>query len=237
MSHLISSFYTFLLLLHFVPAATALEPLSDLTTIMLDQKTHFTGTDQTVIPVDQGIYLVQPGEEKSLILKRREGQEYRLQAHSTEHDEELKHSVALFHALNEDRYSLALLLPDGKSLEAVGSLSGVQSRALPFFGKPHGYSKKHRKSIKTFAKQLVRNPKWHKVKGSWERLIRAFKKQNVLNNSTDINKLIMFVMREATLEAQRDLRHVLKKKNQIISAVLKMQQRMHSTATSIIRNI
>ncbi len=237
MSHLISSFYTFLLLLYFVPAATALEPLSDLTTIMLDQKTHFTGTDQTVIPVNPGIYLVQPGEGNSLILKPEEGQLVTIQAHPTEHDEELQHSVALFHALDEDRYSLALLQPEGKSLEAVGSLSGVQSRALPFFGKSRGYSKKQRKTIKAFAKQLIRNPSWSKVKQHWEALIRSFKRQNILKGPPDIQAVIFAVFREATLEMQRDLRATLKKKNQIISAVMKMQKAMYSSAMSIIRNL
>jgi hypothetical protein len=55
-----------------------------------------------------------------------------VQAMPTEHEETLSAPLALSIPYKEDEHHIVLLMPDGKALDAVGTYSGVRSRAAPF---------------------------------------------------------------------------------------------------------
>ncbi|TFG61210.1 MAG: hypothetical protein E4H32_07645, partial [Nitrospirales bacterium] len=101
--------------------------------VEIDRETHFltpTGEDVVVFP---GAYLVQ-AEKDGLRLIAEEGtssESVMIEATSTTHEQTLAGPTAVTLSDKEDENIVALLMPDGKSLEATGSHSGVLSRAAP----------------------------------------------------------------------------------------------------------
>jgi hypothetical protein len=97
--------------------------------VTLDRSIHLlTPTGDDVI-VEPGTYEVEaaapwlkliPGERRDAVL---------VQSQPTKHDETIETPVALSIAIAEDQHHLVLLLPGGRALDAVGSYSGVRSRA------------------------------------------------------------------------------------------------------------
>ena len=99
----------------------------------LDKPVHFTGLDDSDIVVPPGLYKVTPSEESRLTLTpigETEGAgSVTIVATATEFGEPLGGSLALSIPYKEDEHHLMLLLPDGKARDAVGSYSGVRTRA------------------------------------------------------------------------------------------------------------
>jgi len=101
------------------------------TTITLDQKVHFTNAEGSDVVLDPGDYEVAAADDW-LRVTPSEGQTVDallLEAQTATHEESLTAPLALS-ADGElpDTHHLALLLPGGKRLEAIGSYSGLRSR-------------------------------------------------------------------------------------------------------------
>jgi len=101
------------------------------TTVMLDQPVHFTTAEGSDVVLDAGSYVVEAVEDW-LRVTPSEGQAVDallLEAQSAGHEESLTAPLALSAEGDQpDTYHLALLLPGGKRLEAIGTYSGIRSR-------------------------------------------------------------------------------------------------------------
>lgn len=101
--------------------------------VQIDRDTHFltpAGEDVVVFP---GAYLVK-AEQEGLRLIAEEGagsESMVIEATTQTHEQKLSAPTALSVSEQDDEQVVMLLLPDGKSWEAMGSHSGVISRAAP----------------------------------------------------------------------------------------------------------
>ncbi len=99
--------------------------------IHLDQSLHFGASDEQFVVVPSGAYLVEPitqGEPR-LVFWHEHGT-VTLQATRTTHDQRVKTPEAYLirEEANEDMHHVVVFLPDGIALEAISSVSGVQTR-------------------------------------------------------------------------------------------------------------
>ncbi len=101
------------------------------TSITLDQPVHFLNAEGSNIVLDAGTYAV-GAADKWLRVTPSEGQavdSLLLEAQSATHEESLTAPLAISAEGDQpDTYHLALLIPDGKRLEAIGTYSGIRSR-------------------------------------------------------------------------------------------------------------
>ena len=100
--------------------------------VLLDTASHFTAPDGTDVLVAPGTYRIEQSAETQLRLVTDPPQPaIEIQATATTHEETVAAPLAL--AIAEegqaDEIHLVLLLPDGRGLDATGSLSGTRSRA------------------------------------------------------------------------------------------------------------
>ena len=99
----------------------------------LDQPVHFTTAEGSDVVLDAGDYEVAAADEW-LRVTPSEGQPVDallLDAQVAKHEEALKAPLGISaQGESPDTHHLALLLPDGMRLEAVGSYSGIRSRGL-----------------------------------------------------------------------------------------------------------
>jgi len=101
------------------------------TTVTLEQPVHFTTAEGSDVVLDAGSYAVEPAQEWIRITPS-DGQgvdALLLEAQSARHEESLTAPLAIStQGEQPDTYHIALLLPDGKRLEAIGSYSGLRAR-------------------------------------------------------------------------------------------------------------
>ena len=124
----INSFFVLLLLSTVSPTlATEGGPT---TTVTLEKATQFMAADGSDVLVKPGTYELEaadtwlrliPGERRDALL---------LEAHQYEHQEILHTPKAVVTEGEGIEPRLVLLLPEGKGLEAIGSASGIRSRAV-----------------------------------------------------------------------------------------------------------
>lgn len=100
--------------------------------VLFEQPSHFSAPDGADVLVAPGTYRVEQSAETQLRLFADLGQPtIEIQATATTHEETLAAPLAL--AITDgsqaDELHLVLLLPDGRGLDATGSLSGTRSRA------------------------------------------------------------------------------------------------------------
>jgi hypothetical protein len=101
-------------------------------TVSLDQTVYFMTPDQGDAIATPGLYRVDVSEPSRLRLDPGEGKNALvIQAQEINHKEELSAPVALSILGGENVHHLALLLPGGKGLDAVGSYSLVRPRGSP----------------------------------------------------------------------------------------------------------
>ncbi|HEY3197898.1 MAG TPA: hypothetical protein VGJ57_07775 [Nitrospirales bacterium] len=97
--------------------------------ISLAAPLHFAAEDGSDIVLDAGIYKV-AAEESALNFTLAEANKtFLIPATTTTHQEAISTPMALSIPVNENEHHIVLLLPNGTSLEAAGSPSGVRSRA------------------------------------------------------------------------------------------------------------
>jgi len=101
------------------------------TTITLNNPVHFTTAEGSDVVLDPGTYAVEAAEDW-LRVTPSEGQAVDallLEVRSAGHEESLTAPLAIStQGEQPDTHHLALLLPGGKRLEAIGSYSGLRSR-------------------------------------------------------------------------------------------------------------
>ena len=101
------------------------------TPVTLEQPVHFTTAEGSDVVLEAGDYGVEPTEEWIRIIPSGGNpvDTLLLEAQAGTHEESLKAPLALSATGEQpDTHHLALLLPDGKRLEAIGSYSGIRSR-------------------------------------------------------------------------------------------------------------
>lgn len=101
--------------------------------VQIDRDTHFLTPDGEDVVVFPGAYLVQ-SEKNGLRLIAEEGtgsESVVIAASDQTHQQKLTGPTVLAISEKEDEQVVALLMPDGKGWEAMGSHSGVVSRAAP----------------------------------------------------------------------------------------------------------
>ncbi len=103
------------------------------TAVALDKPVHFLTTDGAGIVVQPGTYDVEVSQEhgdgNALVLKSQGRDAMTVAAETTRHDEQLSEIMLLAENRTDDELHLMLLLPNGEALDAIGSYSGVRSRA------------------------------------------------------------------------------------------------------------
>lgn len=121
------------------PSATASD-ISSAAAIQLDKAVHFSAPDGSDAVAPPGTYRVDQTEETKLkLVPAGEGEQKPaiiVQAMATQYEESLAGSLALSIPYKEDEHHVILLLPEGKALDAVGSYSGLRSRAMTVLGQP-----------------------------------------------------------------------------------------------------
>lgn len=99
-------------------------------TIIVDEAVHFLATDGSDVVVGPGTYHVEAADEWLRLIPGERRDALLLKAEAFSHQERIELPSARFIPEEEEQYSLVLLLPDGKAMEAIGSVSGVRSRAV-----------------------------------------------------------------------------------------------------------
>ena len=116
------------------PMLTTLASVPDkTTTIALNQAVHFVGTDGSVVVANSGDYLVEAAQEWLRLIpwtNRRDA--LLIEAQPETHDVKVEIPIAISTSGTEpeelDIHVIQFLNPDGTSLMATGSYSGIQSR-------------------------------------------------------------------------------------------------------------
>ena len=99
-------------------------------TIIFQKPVHFSSPDGADAEVAIGMYRVEQATEKTLRLVPQESKDpILILAQVTKHDQPLSDTLALSIPYQEDEHHVVLLKPDGSALDAVGTYSGVKSRA------------------------------------------------------------------------------------------------------------
>jgi hypothetical protein len=98
--------------------------------IHLEKEAYFTGPDGSALTLPPGSYDVETTNDSTLrLLEQGGGPALIVGATSMRHEEPLSDLTAALILTDEDTLHLVLLHPNGGALDAVGSLTGVQSRA------------------------------------------------------------------------------------------------------------
>ena len=101
-----------------------------LTTIELDTPVYFLAPDGSNVLIQPGTYIVEAAEEWLRVIPGKRRDALLLKAMRTQHNEDLRSAKAVYQYGEADEYRIVLLLPGGKGLEAIGSVSGIRSRAV-----------------------------------------------------------------------------------------------------------
>ena len=109
----------------------SMSPTFAATTVTVEKPVHVTTAEGSDLALDVGDYVLKPAEEWIRITPSNGSavDAHLLEAHVGKHEESLTDPLALSATgIEPDSHHLVLLLPDGKSLEATGSYSGIRSR-------------------------------------------------------------------------------------------------------------
>lgn len=100
------------------------------TSIKLEQTVHFVNPSGDTTEVQPGTYEVGENQGNLQLIGEMMNSPFSLRAHPTTHEESLQTPTPLSFSEQEDEHIIMLLHPDGTALEAAGSYSGIQSRAI-----------------------------------------------------------------------------------------------------------
>jgi len=101
-----------------------------LPTIELETPVHFLAPDGSDVVIEPGRYQVEAAESWLRLIPGERRDALLLIAQSAMHDERLDGPQVHLRPVDDDTQAILLLLPGGRSLEAIGSVSGVRSRAI-----------------------------------------------------------------------------------------------------------
>jgi len=100
------------------------------TTIELDTPVHFLAAEGSDVVVQPGTYTIEAAEEWLRVIPGERRDELLLEAHHTQHGKALQAPKAVMQFDEQNEILIVLLLPGGQGLEAIGSVSGIRSRAV-----------------------------------------------------------------------------------------------------------
>ena len=98
--------------------------------VEIETPIHFLNIDGSDVVVPPGTYQLEAAEEWLRLVPGERRNALLLEAVLIQHEENIKSAKALSQVREADEHRLVLLLPDGHGLEAIGSVSGVRSRAV-----------------------------------------------------------------------------------------------------------
>ena len=162
---------------HFVDTAKATLD-NPLTTVELDTPVHFLAPDGSDLRVEAGTYAIEPAEEWIRLMSGDRHDALLIEAAKGTHEMELEHTMGLSipgeTEEEKDFHYVMLMLPNGQSLEATGTYSGVR---------PRGFFNQAFKTVKTRVKRAYKKSRSLSNKGP-DQLTAEFLKLN----SQDPNK-------------------------------------------------
>jgi hypothetical protein len=110
------------------------QEIQDLTTVRLDYPVHFLAPDGSDLVSKSGDYRVEASDNVMRLIPKEGGESLLVQAEQAKNEVELSEDLAVGipgeTEEQADTYSVLLLLPPDKSLEAVGTYSGIRPRGL-----------------------------------------------------------------------------------------------------------
>ena len=124
---LLCFFSFFLLFSHTTYGAT--NPQSS-TIITLERSVHFLTADGSDVVISPGTYLVESADEWLRLIPGERHDALLVEAEKSKHDKNITEPTAMGISGGDDAFLVTLLLPGGQSLEAIGTYSGIRSRAV-----------------------------------------------------------------------------------------------------------
>ena len=145
--------------------------------IELERAVHFMTPEEVDVIVPPGFYAVEATENGLQLVRGflpdEVGETFFIQAKPGTHEKPLGEPIARSIAVEEDAHYLTLLLPDGRSLEVIGSYSGVRLRGAGWFKR---FSRKAKSKLAAVKNRL-------KVVKGWNRQCKKrYTKTNDVNN-------------------------------------------------------
>ncbi len=120
-----------------VPGCTTVSPdMIEPTSVELTEAVHFTGHDGSDIIVEPGRYRLGKADDALRVTSEDDGGEILLRAEVATYEDTLTEPAAQLDSEGEDARWIVLFLPDGTSLEAAGSRSGIRSRGTSRWRRP-----------------------------------------------------------------------------------------------------
>ena len=117
----------FLLILAYPIHADEGAPTNDI--VVLEKAVHFLTADGSDVVVKPGTYRLEEADEWLRLIPGERRDALLLEAESSIHEGAVSEPTAISVLGEEDEHILALLLTGGQSLQAIGSYSGIRSRA------------------------------------------------------------------------------------------------------------
>ena len=202
-----------------------------LTTIELETPVHFLAPDGSDLRVEAGTYAIEPAEEWIRLMSGARHDAVLVEATKRTHEMELEHTMGLsVPGESEDQldnHYVMLLLPDGQSLEATGTYSGIRAR---------GFFKNAFKKVKKRVNRAYKKTRSFSKKSS-DQLTSEFLKLNLQdpkNNPTTHNRLHQEAakMRKHALDlARKKATH-----NQLQKRAAKARKHLHDIKRKIETN-
>jgi len=108
--------------------------VDELTTINMERPVYFLAPDGSSVLVESGSYEVERAQEWIRLIPDERRNAWLIEATSTTHEEIITSPLAISLPGEEgesvDIHHVVLLLPDGQSLDAVGTYSGIRTRGF-----------------------------------------------------------------------------------------------------------
>ena len=142
----------------FLPWGLALAISWSPTTITISQPVHFLTPDGTDVIVNPGNYDVEAAGNILRLQSSNNKDPIHIQAGSAPFPDEVESPVAMAIPMPEEGIYLALAVPEGTGLEAMGSYSGIHARGAGLLQSRKPLSEQQRSRLKAFAGQLRKNP-------------------------------------------------------------------------------
>ncbi len=168
------------LLLSLICAASATAKVQFQLELPGENALHFTAEDGAAVLVPPGLYGVELGGGNTFVLTPEKGEGLTILAYPTVHDEQLFATSLLADQTSSDEVHILLLFEGGKGLDAVGSYSGVRSRAT---SRSQVLRAKRIARAKLLAKQRARALAAKRKAGSSSKRTRATNRVAVNNAS------------------------------------------------------
>jgi len=100
------------------------------TTISLEKTIYVTTADGSHVVLEAGSYSLEAAEDWLRVIPGERRDALLFEAHHIQHEEVLQEPKAVIQVDEQKEIHIVLLLPGGTGLEAIGSVSGVRSRAV-----------------------------------------------------------------------------------------------------------